>query len=390
MSEEQVAYAARGEERALATVVAPKLLRFDALELVAGNGAADLVAAVVLTWSGDSSRAYELFRRASAGAVAERRFALAAAALERLAHHALLFGDVAVAAGAAGDAVAIASEHRVTQAILETIATAARIALAKGDLGAAEDLLRKAHFHDVARLPIACAPVGVAIALERGDAASLRRWSGPPIIEAALHSPRLNEATAATAALLIATAQNGPDESSAIALRRALLAVTDAQNVPEFFTVAARYGDVDDARYALRLFEGCVCPERSYLRAHRLLARAYLAFRTAQYTACTENAGDAARAFSAMGLRRYADEAMALLVRHTGGPCRPRGKPRSTLTQREEQIANLIRRGARNREIASALQISEHTVERHVSSILGRLGLRSRWQIGDTRAFPED
>ncbi|MBV8723990.1 MAG: response regulator transcription factor, partial [Candidatus Eremiobacteraeota bacterium] len=105
---------------------------------------------------------------------------------------------------------------------------------------------------------------------------------------------------------------------------------------------------------------------------------------------CTENAGDAARAFSAMGLRRYADEAMALLVRHTGGPCRPRGKPRSTLTQREEQIANLIRRGARNREIASALQISEHTVERHVSSILGRLGLRSRWQIGDTRAFPED
>ncbi|MBV8197102.1 MAG: response regulator transcription factor, partial [Candidatus Eremiobacteraeota bacterium] len=168
------------------------------------------------------------------------------------------------------------------------------------------------------------------------------------------------------------------------------LAITDAQNVPELFTVAARYGDLDDARYALRDFEGCAYPERRYLQAHRLLARAYLAFRTAQYSLCSESAGDAARAFSAMGLRRWTDEAMALLVRHGGGGWRPRGKLRSALTQREEQIANLIRRGARNREIASTLQISEHTVERHVSSILGRLGLRSRWQIADTRAERAD
>jgi len=65
---------------------------------------------------------------------------------------------------------------------------------------------------------------------------------------------------------------------------------------------------------------------------------------------------------------------------------RPERRGRSTasaLTGREQQVANLIRRGARNREVAVALQISEHTVERHVSSILGRLGLRSRWQIVD-------
>jgi DNA-binding NarL/FixJ family response regulator len=52
-------------------------------------------------------------------------------------------------------------------------------------------------------------------------------------------------------------------------------------------------------------------------------------------------------------------------------------------------VAHLIRRGARNREVAHALQISEHTVERHVSSILGRLGLRSRWQIVDPKKVSE-
>ncbi|MBV8530662.1 MAG: helix-turn-helix transcriptional regulator, partial [Candidatus Eremiobacteraeota bacterium] len=69
---------------------------------------------------------------------------------------------------------------------------------------------------------------------------------------------------------------------------------------------------------------------------------------------------------------------------------RQRGRSRgSALTGREQQVAHLIRRGARNREVALALQISEHTVERHVSSILGRLGLRSRWQIIDPRRSNE-
>ena len=92
-----------------------------------------------------------------------------------------------------------------------------------------------------------------------------------------------------------------------------------------------------------------------------------------------------------MGLRRWTNEAMGLLVSQERAPDRrPRGRfPSYALTEREEQVAQLIRRGARNREVAKALQISEHTVERHVSSILGRLGLRSRWQIGAPRVDPE-
>jgi len=49
-----------------------------------------------------------------------------------------------------------------------------------------------------------------------------------------------------------------------------------------------------------------------------------------------------------------------------------------TLTARERQILALIATGMTNRAIADALAISNRTVDRHVSSILTKLDLRSR------------
>ena len=88
-----------------------------------------------------------------------------------------------------------------------------------------------------------------------------------------------------------------------------------------------------------------------------------------------------------MGFRCWTDEAMNLLVHDDAADSAPpRRRPSAlSLTGREQQVAHLIRRGASNREVARTLQISEHTVERHVSSILSRLGLRSRWQIVDLK-----
>jgi DNA-binding CsgD family transcriptional regulator len=50
----------------------------------------------------------------------------------------------------------------------------------------------------------------------------------------------------------------------------------------------------------------------------------------------------------------------------------------SLLTAREEQVLELVTTGASNRQIASALFISEKTVSVHVSNILAKLGARSR------------
>lgn len=52
--------------------------------------------------------------------------------------------------------------------------------------------------------------------------------------------------------------------------------------------------------------------------------------------------------------------------------------PEEQLTLRETEIVRLMTGGYSNREIASALEISEGTVKNHVSNILGKLGVRDR------------
>jgi two-component system response regulator DegU len=50
----------------------------------------------------------------------------------------------------------------------------------------------------------------------------------------------------------------------------------------------------------------------------------------------------------------------------------------ATLTTREREILQLISQGYRDREIAEGLHISEKTVQKHVQSILSKLGVHNR------------
>jgi DNA-binding NarL/FixJ family response regulator len=49
-----------------------------------------------------------------------------------------------------------------------------------------------------------------------------------------------------------------------------------------------------------------------------------------------------------------------------------------TLTRREREVLQMLASGLGNKEIATRLTISEHTVKFHVASILGKLGAASR------------
>jgi DNA-binding CsgD family transcriptional regulator len=74
--------------------------------------------------------------------------------------------------------------------------------------------------------------------------------------------------------------------------------------------------------------------------------------------------------FERLGARPDADRARKLL------PDRPDGA--SELSPREIEVLRLIVDGRTNAEIAAELYLSERTVHRHVSSILTKLGVRSR------------
>ena len=51
------------------------------------------------------------------------------------------------------------------------------------------------------------------------------------------------------------------------------------------------------------------------------------------------------------------------------------------LTRREKEVAALVAQGLTNRQIASELVLSEHTVHHHVTNVLKKLDLRSREQV---------
>nr|WP_295661107.1 response regulator transcription factor [Polymorphobacter sp.] len=68
-------------------------------------------------------------------------------------------------------------------------------------------------------------------------------------------------------------------------------------------------------------------------------------------------------------------EATRLIIERVTRPAGP------TLTRREQDVANLVFAGQRNRAIGDALGISEGTVKMHLHNVYAKLGLQSRTQL---------
>ena len=87
---------------------------------------------------------------------------------------------------------------------------------------------------------------------------------------------------------------------------------------------------------------------------------------------------EAARAsFETLGAAREADRA-AELLRSLGASGRRHSKHSGLLSVREREVLTLVERGLSNREIAGRLFIAPKTASHHVSTILAKLGVRTR------------
>lgn len=72
---------------------------------------------------------------------------------------------------------------------------------------------------------------------------------------------------------------------------------------------------------------------------------------------------------------------VGLIARRSTGPRIPLSAP--ALTKREWQVAELIRSGLSDKEIARRLNISLATTKSHVHNLLGKLNVRRRSQVAD-------
>ena len=98
--------------------------------------------------------------------------------------------------------------------------------------------------------------------------------------------------------------------------------------------------------------------------------------RAKRKAAARERLGEALAAFEQLGAALWAQKARAELA-SIGG----RAPSSYDLTPAEERVAALVAEGRTTREVAAVLYVTDHTVERHLSRIYRKLGVRSRAEL---------
>lgn len=135
-------------------------------------------------------------------------------------------------------------------------------------------------------------------------------------------------------------------------------------------------GDLQAARIAcgqaLSQFERLPMP---FELGRTLLVKGMIERRARRKAEARESLGRALGIFERLGAPLWADKARRELAKIS---VRASG---DRLTETERRIAALVTQGHTNREVASALFVTENTVQTHVQHIFQKLGVRSRTEL---------
>jgi DNA-binding CsgD family transcriptional regulator len=160
--------------------------------------------------------------------------------------------------------------------------------------------------------------------------------------------------------------------SLAISPRQPVALLAAHRFLAELDTQSGNYASAEaNLQRSLDLAEACAVP---FERALTLLAIAALEIERGNITTARKRLASVRRICECLGARPTLDR-VTMLEKRIG---RPRTTTPSNLTARELEVLRLLACGLSDREIAERLFISHHTVMRHVSHILEKLGAESR------------
>lgn len=370
------------QSRALAgTVAHDKALEYAAL--VAGD---------IDAWRSSSARIVAYCRDAGAETHAQARF-----------NHAFGCGILGFDEEAASQFETLLPElHALRLASLEvlTCANLAFVHLRGGRLDDARGLLERAEAipEPSTTGPIALAAAALAVGYALWDESLVERLCSAGVLEAAFES-RINSTLGRIAGPYARWLKaRGDDEGARDLLRRAMTSLPVAFGATETFLAAAELGDrrTQDSAFAriaqleamseapvyaataahLRALhaarDGTPDAERSARAAAERYRRCGWPLHEA---ACAELAGD--RKGAAARYRKLRAAGTLRAVQPGAGDAFAAG----VLSEREREIATLVASGTANRRIAEALTVNQRTIEKHLTSIYGKLGLRNRSEL---------
>jgi DNA-binding CsgD family transcriptional regulator len=140
--------------------------------------------------------------------------------------------------------------------------------------------------------------------------------------------------------------------------------------------LAAADGDLEGARAAceraLSQHERLAMP---FELGRTLLVKGMIERRSRGRSAALASLGQALGIFEHLGAPLWAEKAHGELAKIAAG------RPVSGLTETEHRVATLVVRGQTNREVATAMFVTENTVQTHLRHIFQKLGVRSRTEL---------
>lgn len=271
---------------------------------------------------------------------------------------AMALGDIATAQLCREQALFVARDRHIGWRIAYLSLRYADLLVELEQYDHARDLILDALALDVATpcVVVLLATVGLKLSYALDDEGLRRRCTNERAVEYALRSKepgRIGPLLSATVRWYVARDE---ERAAKTLLRRGIASLLSADHAWDLLLDASRYGTQADKLRARTLLE-----TRAKL-PNGSVAAAYL------------QSFDRKEAYVAKSRSTKRPAFRTLLGDMT------------SLTKREEEVAHLVLKGLTNRAIARALAISEHTVESHMTSIMNRLGIRSRHQLTDSLA----